>query len=311
MAPASATVVGSRKNRVASGGGGGGSFTPFQRFTMDNYTTGSAVNVTGFSTSYNGGYGGRVVTTQHRASKSKSMEMSIKAGFTGDPNDVGGVRGLWGASIDPPSGNYGVQGDKFHIGMWMYLPTGVTMDTTTLNDGAQKFLLFRHPLVVTSGKNDIHICSETGGIATIKEYDGNAATNNSYPSDANRAGAEAVWPRDQWFWLERYDKLHSDGDQAEMRFWVNDALWFEQVGRARKFRKSNGTYNSFTAGTVGNPTLPTSGTNLEGVNLLSYWNAFPSVDTIIYFDGFTTAKDETGMTTDSFGNAMIGTANAG
>ena len=293
--------------------GGGSTFTALQRFTADNMTTGAVPSGTGIAFSkYGLGYGTVVQTSVKRATKSKAIANIIQAGTSGFPADgeTPAGNGLWGLEFSPPastgSTKYGGQGDWFHFGFWLYLPTGVTLNTN-LSDGAQKFILYTSQ-AQTTGKNDVHICSQSGSFAFINEYDPNAATNNTYPS--TRTGTDVQWPRDTWLWVERGTFLHSDGDQAIDRVWVNDDLWLERNGRDLKWRKSDGSYGTSTLGTVGNPSLPSSAGHVEQIFWFTYWNAHPSVDTTIYADGFTMANDRTGFVSDSFGNLMMGTANA-
>lgn len=286
-------------------------FVPLQHFSMDDYTTGQAVVVSGeVHTSLGLGYGSSVVTAQHRPSKSKSLRLSIQAGTSGFPADgeTPAGNGLWGGQFWPPasqgSTHYGGQGDWFHFGMWMYVPTGFTPETN-LNDNALKFLLHGCPDTGgTTGKDDVHICASGEGFAFINEWDPNAGTNNNYPSD--RAGTELGFLRDQWFWFERATKLHSDGDQSITRIWINDVLQLERAARVIKWRTTDDQYHTTTLGTVGNPTLPTSSANIEFVYLFSYWNNHPSTDQEMWIDDITTAVSQAGMTTDAFGNPMMG-----
>jgi hypothetical protein len=290
-----------------------GAFSPLQRFTADSMTTGVVPSGSGIAFSkYGNGYGTVVQTAVKRATKSKAIACSIQAGTSGFPGDseTPAANGFWGFSFTPPSStgssHYGIQGDWLHFGFWFYLPTGVTLNTTSLQDGAQKFILLCFPQAVTTGKYDTHICSQTGSVAGVSELDGGAM--NNYPSDVT--GTDVPWPRDQWMWCERGIFIHSDPLQAIDRFWVNDDLWFERNGVNIKRRLSNGTYATKVLAN-GSKSLPNSSTYAESLFWFSYWNAHPAVDTTVYCDGFTFANNRTGFVSDSFGNLMMGTANAG
>jgi hypothetical protein len=296
-------------SRLYVASGGGGSFTPLQHLSMDGYTTGLPVTALDqFHSSLGGGYGSSVVTDVHRPSKSKSLRMSCQAGTTGSPGDgAPSGHGLWGGIIYPPasqgSNYFGGQGDWYHVGMRMYVPSSFS-PVTNIQDGALKFLMNTCPITGgTSGKDDVHIC--TTGFAFLNEWDPNNSTNNSYPSE--RAGAEVGFPVDQWFWLERADFLHSDGDLAITRVWVNDVLQLERNGRVLKWR-TGGSYSTTTRGTVGCPTLPTSSANIESTYMFTYWNGFPGsgTDQELWVDDIATAVSQTDMTTDALGNPMMG-----
>lgn len=285
-----------------------GSFTPLQHLSMDGYTTGQPVTATDqFYSSLGNGYGASVVTDVHRPGKTKSLRLSIEAGTTGFPGDGSPAEnGFFGANIYPPASQgasfFGGQGDWFHLGMWMYVPSSFSA-VTNIQDGALKFLLNTFAATGgTSGKDDVHIC-ETG-FAFLNEFDPNSGTNNSYPSQ--RAGTELGFPRDQWFWLERADYLHSDGDLAITRVWVDDVLQLERAGRVLKWRTTDDQYHTTTRGTVGCPTLPTSTANVEYVYLFSYHNGGAPANQELWLDDVCTAVSQSGMTTDSLGNPMMG-----
>lgn len=283
-------------------------FVPLQHLSMEPYTVGQAVSALDqFYSSLGAGYGAEVVTAVHRPAKTKSLRLSIEAGTTGFPGDGSPAgNGFFGANIYPPasqgSNYFGGQGDWFHLGMWMYVPSAFSA-VSNIQDGAVKFLLNTFALTGgTSGKDDVHIC-ETG-FAFLNEFDPNSGTNNSYPSE--RAGTELGFPRDQWFWLERADFLHSDGDQAITRVWINDVLQLERDARVLKWRTTDDQYHTTTRGTVGCPTLPTSTANVEYVYLFSYWNGGPATDQELWIDDVCTAVSQTDMTTDALGNPMMG-----
>lgn len=290
-----------------------GSFTPLQHLSMDGYTTGQPVTALDqFHSSLGNGYGSSVVTSVHRPSKTKSLRMSCEAGTTGSPGDGAPVgNGLWGGIVYPPASQganyFGGQGSWFHLGMWMYVPSAFS-PVTDIQDGALKFLLNTFPITGgTSGKDDVHICSS--GFAFLNEFDPNNGTNNSYPSQ--RAGTELGFPRDQWFWLERADYLHSNGDLAITRVWVDDVLQLERDGRVLKWRTTDDQYHTTTRGTVGCPTLPISAAKVESVYVFTYFNGAPTVpatDQELFVDDIITAVSQTDMTTDALGNFMMGSS---
>jgi hypothetical protein len=301
-------VTQSGPRRFASSGGG--SFTPLQHLSMDGYTTGQPVTALDqFHSSLGNGYGSSVVTDVHRPGKSKSLRLSIQAGTTGSPGDgTPAGHGLFGGIIYPPASQganyFGGQGSWYHLGMWMYVPSSFS-PISNIQDGAVKFLLHTCPITGgTSGKDDVHICVD--GYAFLNEFDPNNGTNNSYPSQ--RAGTEQGFPTDQWFFQERGDFLHSNGDLAITRVWTNGVLWLERNGRDLTHRTTDGNYHTTTRGTVGCPTLPISAAKIESTYLFTYLNGGAVADMHLYIDDVITAVSQTGMTTDSRGNFMMGSA---
>ena len=294
----------------------GGSFTPLQHFSFDTFTTGAAAAFGQelYSTiDTNGSNTGSIIqTTVHRTTKSKAAQLRIAAGTSGFPADgeTPAANGFWGFSLAPPSSagsnKYGAQGYYHHLGMWMYIPSASNLATTSLTDGALKFLLNCFPQAVTTAKDDIHICG-TSGFAFVKELD-NTATF-SFPS--TRSGTETSYPVDAWFWLERLSYLHSSGAEGITRLWINNVLIMESVGTAHKWRHADGSYGSLTLNGQGNKTLPNSTTQMESIFIFSYWNAHPAANQTLYMDDITTwtgVNNSTLPAVDAFGNRMIGSA---
>jgi hypothetical protein len=303
------------------------SFVPLQHFSADSFAVGTAPNVSGgafgqpqlyttLGTGAGAAYGSKVVTTLHRTGKTSSVQVSIQSGTSGFPGDgeTPAVNGLWGAEIYPPSsrGNaaFGQQGQYYHFGIWMYVSSATNLATTSLTDGAQKFLLDGSPNTGgTTGKDDIHICTNQAGFAMLNEYDPNNTANNSYPS--SRTGVEAGFPRDQWFWLERGKFLQSNGDLAIDRVWVNDVLQLERNGRVMKWRTTDGVYHTQTLAQVGCPNLPTATASCEFTFLFTYWNAHPTGDQQFNWSDIVTwtGTSESALpNVDSLGNRIIGSS---
>jgi hypothetical protein len=247
------------------------------------------------------------------------LSLTILAGTSGFPGDgetpPTPTAGLWGYFLYPPSGtvnNYGALGGIYHWGFWIYIPIGTVLGTTSITDGALKFM--RHGYDTIAQKLDVHTCNNFQGYAYLNEFDPNLSTNNNYPSSRSPTNnpMNATMPIGQWAWIENAVYLHTDGNQAWQRTWVNDILVLQRTGLTIKWRDTGGTYHTYNiTGTTGAPTLPSAGATLQYMYFLTYWNAHPSVNTTIYVDDIMTAITETGMIyTDNLGNPIMGSASS-
>ncbi|HLK38277.1 MAG TPA: hypothetical protein VKU41_16055 [Polyangiaceae bacterium] len=289
----------------------GSKFKPLQHFSMDSFTAGGPAIVTG---GYGGdqlndwsksGFGGVISTAQHRPNKNNSLALSIRQGSDGLGGGTGTNDGMFGFQLFPPSSlgqYYATSGQTFHTGFWMYIPSSFD-NGTNLQESILKFVLNCFPSVVT-GKSDVHM-SPTG-YALMNEFDPHDNVNNNYPS--MRPGTNPNYPKGEWFWFERATYLSTDGDASIIRIWVNDTLLLEQNGRTIRWQTTDGAYHAQTGSTVGAPSMPAGATGLEFVYVFSYWNGNSPQSQTVYVDDITTAVDETAMTTDAFGNPMIGMA---
>ena len=304
-------------------------FTPLQHFRADDFTPGTAPNVAGgrgtggnlngnqlFTTLGAGNTGCMIDTTVKRAGRNSSMKFTIQAGTSGNPGDgeTTAGNGLWGAGIAPPSSRgtlyYGGEGAIWHFGCYMRVNSGTSLATQTLNDGAQKFWLNCFPDFGTTGKDDVHICTNFPGFALLSEIDPNNGPNNNYPSSRSPSNnpANAALPFDSTFhWIETMVLFHANGDNAIRRVWVDTNLVLQRAGRVITWRDTAGNYHTQNLSAPGAPSLPSTSAVMQFMNFFTYWNAHPSVNTSVWVDDLTMAVDESTMTVvDNFGNKMIG-----